>query len=73
MTYAQRMIELAGQLPEPVLAEIVDFAEFLVQKQQKIAADQSLEHLIGSMKNSPVFAGRDPLEIQQEMRSEWVR
>jgi hypothetical protein len=72
MTYAQRIIELAGQLPEPVLAEIVDFAEFLAQKQQKIEG-QPLEYLIGSMKNSPVFAGCDPLEIQQEMRSEWAR
>lgn len=31
------------------------------------------ESLIGCLKHSLVFGGRDPLEIQREMREEWER
>jgi hypothetical protein len=70
MTYAQRIIELAGQLPEPVLAEIVDFAEFVAQRQEKGA--DSFAAFYGGLKDAPLFEGRDGQEVQQELRNEWA-
>ncbi|WP_348944143.1 DUF2281 domain-containing protein [Chitinibacter sp. FCG-7] len=73
MTQAQRLIELANTLPEAALAEVVDFAEFVAQKQARATAVEPLEHLIGSLKEDPAFANCDPLAVQNEMRNEWVR
>lgn len=70
MNNAQRLIELASRLPEPVLAEIIDFAEYLESKQQKQAVQLSLKDFAGILQGSPNFNG-DPVEIQKEMRDEW--
>jgi hypothetical protein len=73
MNQTQQLNEIIAHLPEQAIAEVIDFAEFVAHKLAKTRGNDPLENLIGSMKNSDVFAGRDPLEIQQEMRSEWVR
>lgn len=73
MSNAQRLIELAQELPEAVLGEVVDFAEYLKQKQAGSTAAQadSFAAHFGALKDSPLFGGRDPLEVQKELRDEW--
>ena len=73
MTNAQRLIELAQELPEPVLGEVLDFAEFLKQKQTASVTGQggSFAAYFGSLKDTPLYDGRDPVEIQRELRDEW--
>lgn len=72
MSNTQRLIELANRLPEPVLAEIIDFAEYLESKQQKQSAPLSFKDFAGILKDSPNF-NDDPVAIQKEMRDEWQR
>lgn len=73
MTTVERLYQLTREMPEPMLAELVDFAEFLRQKNPVItlpANGLSLLALGGGLENSTTFAG-NPVQIQERMRNEW--
>jgi hypothetical protein len=72
MTTAEKLYKTAKELPEPVVAEILDFAEFL---QKKIAGERAsgkemLIDIAGGLESSATFSG-DPSEIQKRLRDEW--
>lgn len=70
---AQRLLETASSLPEPLLAEVLDFAEFLRSRQSgkpKDDAGTSLAALCGGLSESSTFAG-SPIDIQVKLRDEW--
>jgi hypothetical protein len=72
-TTAERLFEAAQGLPEPLLAEVLDFAEFLRARQTSMnsqAGDISLASLCGGLENTQSFMG-SPLAIQQRLRDEW--
>ena len=69
-TIAERLWETAHTLPEPLLAEVLGFAEFLSARQaRQEAARQSvtLASLCGGLRESTTFAG-SPLDIQNQLR-----
>jgi len=73
MNAASRLLEVIKDLSEPVLAEVVDFAEFLRDKQrhaQTTANDESLLSLAGGLEHSKCFTG-DLVALQTRMRDEW--
>lgn len=60
-------------MPEPILAELLDFAEFLRGKmsdKNALSTNELLVDLCGGLENSATFAG-DPLVIQKRLRDEW--
>ena len=64
MNTTTRLYDAIEGFPDPVLAEIVDFAEFLRSKRldlQSIASDEPLLTLSGGLEASKTFAV-DPLE-----------
>jgi Protein of unknown function (DUF2281) len=72
-TIAERLWEIAHTLPEPLLAEVLDFAEFLRARQARQEAARktmSLASLCGGLSESTTFAG-SPLDIQNRLRDEW--
>ncbi len=72
LTVAERLMEAARSLPEPLVAEVLDFAEFLRARQphaQTPAGQTPLAHLCGGLEHSVAFAG-DPAEIQRRLRDE---
>ena len=73
MTTAERLWEVTRSLPEPLLTEVLDFAEFL-QAKRGVAANAEpslrLSSLCGGLESSESFAA-DPLTIQRQMRDEW--
>ncbi len=70
MSNAERLIELARKLPEPILSEVIDFAEYLAQKQvaTTTASGAEFDMFFGRLKQAPLFDGRD---VQWELRNEW--
>lgn len=73
MTTTEKLYQAVQDLPEPVIAEILDFAEFLRAKMRKnsaIANDDMLLDLMGGLENSVTFSG-DSMLIQQQLRDEW--
>jgi hypothetical protein len=73
MNATSRLFEVIKDLSEPVLAEVVDFAEFLRDKQQHTQAttnDESLLSLAGGLEHSRCFTG-DLVALQTRMRDEW--
>lgn len=72
MTMVEKLYELGSKLPPPALAELLDFAEFLRQKNVPAKSTQhlSLSELRGGLEESTTFAG-SPVEIQEKMRREW--
>lgn len=73
MTTTEKLYQAVQDLPEPVIAEILDFAEFLRAKmcnEAAIASDESLLNLMGGLENSVTFAG-ESLQIQKQLRDEW--
>ncbi len=73
MTTAEKLYQVTKELPEPMLAELLDFAEFLRQRKlpkERQAGNQSLLDLQGGLETSVAFAD-DPLSIQKRMRDEW--
>jgi len=73
MTATERLYEAVQDLPEPVIAEILDFAEFLRSKIRNNATTSSnelLNDLMGGLENSVTFAG-ESLAIQKRLRDEW--
>ncbi len=73
-TTAERLWETARTLPEPLLAEVLDFAEFLRARDAKatggVESSTSLSDLCGGLEGSSTFAGT-PSAIQQQLRDEW--
>lgn len=72
-TNVERLINAVHDLPEPLLAEVLDFAEFL--KSKIVVADKAkpaltLAGLCGGLDDSGAFQG-SPLSIQKAMRDEW--
>jgi len=70
---AERLWETARTLPEPLLAEVLDFAEFLSVRQARmqIATHETpLTALCGGLADSATFAG-SPASIQERLRNEW--
>lgn len=70
---AERLLETASTLPENLLAEVLDFAEFLRARQlrqQAQAAELPLSSLCGGLAQSRTFAG-SPIDIQERLRDEW--
>jgi len=60
-------------MPEPILAELLDFAEFLRGKmsdRDALSTNKLLDDLRGGLENSTTFSG-DPLLIQKRLRDEW--
>lgn len=73
MTTTEKLYKAVQDLPEPVIAELLDFAEFLRGKmihRQAHSSDELLVDLMGGLENSATFAG-DPLVIQKRLRDEW--
>ena len=73
MNAASRLFEAIKGLSEPVLAEVVDFAEFLRTRQQPPQInppDESLLSLAGGLEHSKCFTG-DLVALQAKMRDEW--
>jgi hypothetical protein len=72
-TTAERLFEAAQLLPEPLLTEVLDFAEFLRAKSAitlSQSADVPLASLCGGLTSSKAFGG-SPMAIQQQLRDEW--
>ena len=73
MTTTEKLYEAVQDLPEPVIAEILDFAEFLrwkMRNRSANASDELLVNLMGGLENSVTFAG-ESLAIQKQLRDEW--
>jgi len=81
MNAADKLYELVKALPEDQVAELLDFAEFLLQKRSRQASSEAvsdteslqkrpLSTYAGILKDSPTFQG-DPVEIQRQLRNEW--
>ena len=72
-TTSERLLEAVQNLPEPLLAAVLDFADFLRARQKSIVsqpADISLASLCGGLENTQTFS-ESPLAIQQKLRNEW--
>ena len=70
MSNTSRLYDLIKALPDAVVAEVVDFAEFLRDKRLMAAAPASNEPLInlaGGLEASVNFDG-DPMSLQGRMR-----
>ena len=73
MTTAEQLFKTVQDMPEPILAEILDFAEFLrgkITDRNVLSTNELLVDLRGGLENSATFAG-DPLDIQKRLRDEW--
>ncbi len=72
-TTAEKLLEVTRTLPEPLLSEVLDFAEFLQARRGLTAGDAPVLHLralCGGLENSAAF-NADPLTIQRQLRAEW--
>jgi len=72
-TTAEKLWEATRSLPEPLLVELLDFAEFLQAKRGVVTNAESqmqLSSLSGGLESSLSFAA-DPLTIQRQMRDDW--
>jgi hypothetical protein len=72
-TTAEKLWEATRTLPEPLLVEVLDFAEFLRAKRgfsENTAPSQRLSALCGGLESSVAF-GADPMTIQRQLRDEW--
>lgn len=72
-TTAEKLWEATRSLPEPLLIELLDFAEFLQAKRGVVtsaAPSLHLSSLSGGLESSDSFSG-DPLTIQRQIRDEW--
>ncbi len=73
MTTTEKLIKTVQNMPEPVLAELLDFAEFLrgkMSNNQPHSKEKLLLDIKGGLEHSATFAG-DPLVIQKRLRDEW--
>lgn len=73
MSIAEHLVEVVNNLPERQAAEVLDFAEFLLLRQQQQAPTligKPLSSFIGCLKGSPNFNG-DLVAWQREQRDGW--
>lgn len=73
MNNAGKLYETIKDFSEPALVEILDFAEFLRQKQMLMRTESSdalLTSIVGGLENSETFK-EDSLGQQLRMRDEW--
>ena len=72
MTMVEQLYEVGSKLPPAALTELLDFAEFLRQKNMPIrpAVGTPLKALAGGLEGSKSFAG-SPQAIQEALRREW--
>lgn len=67
-----RIIQAVRDLSEARAAEVLDFVEFLqTRKGTGAVIGGGFENHFGSLKEAPLFEGRNPVEVQREMRDEW--
>ena len=72
-TTSEKLLQATRTLPEPLLAEVLNFAELLKAKRRMADSEdqsQSLVALSGGLENSQTFI-EDPLTIQRQLRHEW--
>ena len=72
-TTTERLLETAQALPEPLLAEVLDFAEFLRARHARTASEsgsRDLLDLCGGLERSETFQDA-PEVIQRRLRDEW--
>jgi len=70
---SERLLKTVQALPEPLLAEVLDFADFLRTKSTGsacLSTDVSLASLCGGLENTQTFRG-SPVTIQRQLRDEW--
>lgn len=69
---AERLWQTAHSLPPTLLAEVLDFAEFLRARQPATpeSTPVAVLDLCGGLAHSATFAGA-PADIQQRLRDEW--
>jgi len=72
MSTAEEIYELVQQLPSFRQIEVLDFASYVAQREEKLLSDSKLSFQLfaGVLKDSKTFAG-DPVDIQRKMRDEW--
>ena len=75
MTTAEKLLRLAESLPEPMLMEVLDFAEFLNQRnrpieEHRLTQERPLTGLMGGLESSQAFQD-EPVVIQQRIRDAW--
>lgn len=74
MTTTEKLYETVKDFPEPLMAELLDFAEFLREKRRhgriEPVTGELLITLKGGLESSHALAG-DPMEIQEKLRNEW--
>ena len=72
MTTVEKLYAAMQGLPEPMIAEVLDFAEFLRMRNlyTKPTDGQSLLQLSGGLENSATFAV-SATAIQEKLRNEW--
>ncbi len=72
MTPAEKLYKTAKELPEPVVAEVLDIAESLQKKiaDERASGKEMLINMAGGLETSTTFSG-DPSEIQKRLRDEW--
>ena len=72
-TTAERLWLAAQSLPEPLLAQVLDFAEFLQARRvhaQHEGRNVKLLELCGGLEDSANFSGSAQV-IQERLRDEW--
>ena len=73
MTTTEKLYKTVQDMPEPILAELLDFAEFLHKKmitKNTNPMNALLLDLKGGLENSTTFSG-DSLSIQKRLRDDW--
>jgi hypothetical protein len=74
-TTAEKLLEAIRTLPEPLLADVLEFVESLSYQRdvlEIVDPTQPLSKLSGGLELSKTFY-LDPLTIQQQLRNEWQR
>jgi Protein of unknown function (DUF2281) len=72
-TTSKRLLEAVQTLPEPLQAEVLDFADFLRARHTRstsLPAEITLASLCGGLENTKTF-NESPQAIQQKLRNEW--
>ena len=73
MTTTEKLYKAVQDLPEPAIAEVLDFAEFLRSKMHHGCANSGnalLVDLTGGLEHSATFSG-DSSVIQERLRDDW--
>lgn len=72
-TTAEKLLEAIRTLPEPLLADVLEFVESLIYRRDALEfvdLTQPLSSLSGGLELSKIFH-LDPLTIQQQLRNDW--